>query len=76
MITESAAYAMLSVVKSTMTYLCESGLWVGQSRHRRRLSTLCLRLSCNLANLQKIVVLNVVNGRCPGCDYINPAETL
>ena len=43
-ITESAAYAVLSVVMSTMTYLYKSGLWVGmQSRHRRRLSTLCLR---------------------------------
>ena len=44
-ITESAAYAALSVVKSIMTYLYESGLWVGrQSRHNgRRLSTLCLR---------------------------------
>ncbi|WP_232223204.1 hypothetical protein, partial [Prevotella sp. S7 MS 2] len=28
MITESAAYAVLSVVKLTMTYLYESGLWV------------------------------------------------
>ena len=43
-ITESAAYAVLSVVMSTMTYLYKSGLWVGmRSRHRRRLSTLCLR---------------------------------
>ena len=44
-ITGSAAYAVLSVVKSIMTYLYESGLWVGrQSRHNgRRLSTLCLR---------------------------------
>ena len=30
MITESAAYAVLNVVKSTMTYLYESGLWVGR----------------------------------------------
>ena len=32
MITESAAYAVLSVVKSTMTYLYESGLWVGRRK--------------------------------------------
>ena len=46
MIIESVAYAVLSVVKSTITYLYESGLWVErQSRHNgRRLSTLCLRL--------------------------------
>ena len=30
MTTESAAYAVLNVVKSTLTYLYESGLWVGR----------------------------------------------
>ena len=77
MITESAAYAALSVVKSTMTYLYESGLWVGrQSRHNgRRLSTLCLRRTEIQQIHGNIIVLNVVNGRCPGCDYINPVET-
>ena len=36
MITESAAYAVLSVVKSTMTYLYESGLWVGLYEDKTR----------------------------------------
>ncbi len=54
-------------VKTTFSVI--SGQWVGrESRHRRRLSTLCLRRveSCKFI----IVVSNMVNGRCPGCDYI------
>ena len=61
-----------------LTYLHESGLWVGeqQSRHNgRRLSTLCLRRTEIQQIHGNIIVLNVVNGRCPGCDYINPVET-
>ena len=59
----------------TLTYLYKSGHWVGRrSRHRRRLSTLCLRQS-EIFQIIRIKVLNVANGRCPGCDYINPVET-
>ena len=53
-----------------------SGPWVGrESRHIEGVYlTLCLRRveSCKVI----IVVSNMVNGRCPGCDYINPVETL
>ena len=58
------------------TFLGISGQWVGrESRHIKGVYlTLCLRRveSCKFI----IVVSNMVNGRCPGCDYIHPVETL
>ena len=58
------------------TFSVISGQWVGrESRHIEGVYlTLCLRRveSCKFI----IVVSNMVNGRCPGCDYINPVETL
>ena len=31
---------------------------------------------CKSSKFTVFIVLNVVNGRCPGCDYFNPVETL
>ena len=31
---------------------------------------------CKSSKFTVFIVLNVVNGRCPGYDYFNPVETL
>ena len=43
--------------------------------YRRRLSDAVFETSRILQTF-RIIVSNMVNGRCPGCDYINPVETL
>ena len=77
MMTESAAYAVLSVVKSTMTYLYESGLWVGKAvQTYKAFIDAVFKTVCKSSKFTVFIVLNVVNGRCPGYDYFNPVETL
>ena len=74
---KSAAYAVQSVAKSKWH------IYIKRALGGKIVLTLwkafidaVFKTSCNLANSQKIVVLNVVNGRCPGCDLSNPVETL
>ena len=72
--TDSQRRAESREVQTTFSVI--SGQWVGrESRHIKGVYlTLCLRRveSCKFI----IVVSNMVNGRCPGCDYIHPVETL
>ena len=69
------AHAVQSVVKSQDISI-QSGLgWEDSLRHIEGVySTLSLRHieSSKFNNLS----LEHSNGRCPGCDYINPVETL
>ena len=59
-----------------LTYLYKSGCWVGKAvQTYKAFIDAVFKTLCNLANSQLIIVLNIVNGRCPGCDYINPVET-
>ena len=70
MITESAAYAVLSVVKSAMTYLYESGHgWEDNPDIEGVYLTLCLR-HIEILQPYRYFGLECSNGRCPGCDYI------
>ena len=54
----------------------QSGHWVGNvvQTYWRRLLDAVFETLWNLAN-SIIIVLNIDDGRCPGCDYITPAET-
>ena len=33
------------------------------------------KILCKFSKFTVILVLNVANGRCPGCDYVNLVET-
>ena len=72
--TDSQRRAENREVQTTFSVI--SGQWVGREpRHIEGVYlTLCLRRveSCKFI----IVVSNMVNGRCPGCDYINPRGDL
>ena len=72
-----AAHAVSSVLcGGHLEMLHRAGIgWDVWSRHNEGVySTLCLRRveSCNISNFG----LEPSNGRCPGCDYFNPVETL
>ena len=60
-----------------ITFSVISGQWVGRgSRHNiRRLSDAVFETSRILQTFW-IIVSNMVNGRCPGCDLSIPVETL
>ena len=76
-VTKLAAYAVLSVASCLPSKsLYEAGIgWDGSPDIEGVYSTLCLRQS-EIFQIIRIKVLDVANGRCPGCDYINPVETL
>ena len=59
-----------------MTKLYKAGIGWGDLVQDilRRLLDAVFETLWNLAN-SIIIVLNIDDGRCPGCDYITPAET-
>lgn len=60
-----------------LTYLYKSGCWVGKAvQTYKAFIDAVFKTVCKSSKFTVFIVLNVVNGRCPGCDYFNPVETL